>query len=131
MSLGAAEIAAYGALLGVVGALARDTYRVWHSRKTEKAAIEEALDRQPLVRQQLELGNVGEAVRHQSAIIDSQATHIKGQDSRIQGLEQREKALEAEAAGWESRYRGLESQMTEMRRRLDDCERRGGVDPQD
>lgn len=85
-----------------------------------------ALDRQPQIRQQLELGNVGEAVKHLNVIINSQAQHIQAQDgqlqhcnSEIERLNGRNSALEAEAEGWENKYRNLEESVN---RRIEEVE---------
>lgn len=72
--------------------------------------MEQALDHQPLVREQLELGNVGEAVKHLNVIIDSQASHIRAQDQRLAtceesmaSLSKTNEKLEAEIALWRER----------------------------
>lgn len=90
-------------------------------RRKERDEIDVALDRQPQVRQQLELGNVGEAVRHLNAIINSQANHIQAQeermtscDERIENLTLRNEALETECRNWELRYEEVSTRLHEI-----------------
>lgn len=111
-----AEAAAWMAALGAATALVNQAYNAFKKRSKEKDEVEEALDRQPIIRQQLELGNVGEAVSHLNVIINSQARHITAQDGRLAScdaelkhLSERNEALELEAAGWEHRYNELEA----------------------
>ena len=111
-----AEVAAWMAALGAAAALLNQAYQAFKKRSKEKDEVEEALDRQPIIRQQLELGNVGEAVSHLNVIINSQAKHITAQDSRLAScdtelkhLSERNDALEMEASGWERRYTELEA----------------------
>lgn len=112
--MNAADVAAWVAAIGGGIALIGQSINIFRKRQKEKDEIEEALEQQPLVRQQLELGNVGEAVKHLNAIINSQASHIQSQENqlkkcntRIEHLEDRNEALEAEASGWENKYRTL------------------------
>lgn len=123
LGLSGAETAAWVAAIGGIVALGTQLYTAVRKRKQEKTEIDQALDRQPMVRQQLELGNVGEAVKHLNAIIASQAAHIKQQDQRldqdeaeIARLRNRNDALEAEAESWERKHNELEREMREMRR---------------
>lgn len=110
------EVAAWVAALAGVTALATQTINALRKRKKEQSEIEEALSHSPEVRHQLELGNVGEAVKHLNFIIETQGTHIARQaerlthcDGEIERLRDREEALEAEAEGWQTQYRALEA----------------------
>lgn len=102
------EVAAWVAVIASVLALMKQGYDVIRNRRRERREISEALDRQPLIREQLELGNVGEAVKHLSAIIDAMGRESERYTARISHLENREQALEAEANGWEQRYHDRE-----------------------
>lgn len=85
MAIDGAEAGAWVAAFAAAGALGKQVYDALRHRKKEQNAIEEALDRQPLVRQQLELGNVGEAVKQLNLIIEIQAEHITTQNEQIKG----------------------------------------------
>lgn len=119
-AISGAEVAAWVAAVAGVTALLSQVVNGLRKRRREREEIEEALDRAPEVRHQLELGNVGEAVKHLNVIIESQAGHIRAQDERHQALQEeirhlkdRNEALEAEAATWERRYRKLEREREE------------------
>jgi chromosome segregation ATPase len=121
------EVAAWMAALGSGVALSVQAYNVFKKRRKEKEEIDEALDRQPLVKQQLELGNVGEAVKHLNAIISSQAKHMESQDQKLKSqseeirhLSLRNAALEAEAEGWERRYHEFQEDMDKKFQRMEE-----------
>lgn len=123
LGLSGAEAAAWMAAIGGIAALGTQFYNAMKKRRREKQEIDQALNRQPMVRQQLELGNVGEAVKHLNAIIESQANHIRQQDRRLEQdeaeiarLRERNEALECEAEGWERKHSELEKELKEMKR---------------
>lgn len=84
----------------------------------ERTQIEEALDKAPIVKQSLELGNIGDAVTHLNAIIVSQAKHIDSQDVKILHLQNRNAALEAEEDARERRIVELETLVRRLTREL-------------
>lgn len=84
--MSAATATSFAAIVaGVSGivALIMQFYRIIRDKKTERTSIESALDHQPAIRQQLELGNFGEAIKHLNEIIVTQAKHIDRQDETI------------------------------------------------
>lgn len=89
-------------------ALLKQAYDIIRQRKRERREIDQALDRQPLVKEQLELGNTRAAIEQLSAIIDQMAAAKQRDDQRahlrISELEVREREVEEEAEKWESRY---------------------------
>lgn len=108
----AAEAGAWIAAVGGAFALLSQGVNFLRKKKKEKSEIEQALDHAPEVRHQLELGNVGEAVKHLNAIVESQAEYIERQkktqeacDREIEHLKDRLDAAEGEAHGWEAKYR--------------------------
>lgn len=112
MVLTASEAVAWLAAITAAVALISQGYNSLKKRKKERSEIQHALDRAPEVKHQLELGNVGEAVKHLNSIMESQAKYIKSQDVKvaacegeIEHLKERNDALEAEAQGWETKYR--------------------------
>lgn len=126
VSFNAGEITAWTAAVAGVMALLNQGYGALKKRRQEREEIDEALDRAPEVRHQLELGNVGEAVKHLNVIIESQARHIKAADVReaerdreIQRLKEQNQALEAEAQGWETRYYELVRKFEDNRQEAD------------
>lgn len=86
-----------GAITGAV-ALGWQLFSVIKHRGEEKKQIEVALDHQPEIRQQLELGNFGEAIRHLNTIIVTQARHIDMQQERITFLETENERLRDKVA---------------------------------
>lgn len=70
------------ALLAVI-ALILQLSSMIRTRQRQTREIEMALDHQPEIRQQLELGNFGEAIKHLNEIIVTQARHIDRQDEII------------------------------------------------
>lgn len=121
------EIAAWMAAIASGVALSVQAYNALKKRRQEKEEIDEALDRQPMIKQQLELGNVGEAVKHLNAIISSQARHMEAQDKKlelqsteIQHLSLRNAALEAESEGWERRYNEFKEDMERKFQRMEE-----------
>lgn len=95
-------------------ALTKQAYDIVRQRKREKREINEALDRQPLVREQLELGNTRAAIEQLSAII-KQMDEAKRRDDkryhlRISELEARENELEHETERWEQKYNEASAQ---------------------
>lgn len=110
------EIAVWLAVGGSALALGKQVYDIWHKRHTEKVAIQDALDKQPLVREQLELGNVGEAVKVLNVIIEQQAGHL----TRLIADHARERAED------QREREGLERELDDVRRRLRACEERTG-----
>lgn len=128
------EASAWVAALAGAVAITLQAAQALRRRHREKEEIDDALDQQPMVRQQLELGNVGEAVKHLNVIINSQATHIKAQeirleacDTKIQELEDRNEALESEARTYRLQYEEIKQLMKEMEqrhnRRINELER--------
>lgn len=95
------EILAWLAVGAAALALVKSGYDFWTKRKTDRLAIDEALAKAPEVQKQLELGNVGEAVKHLNVIIQSQAAHIDRINTDNERLRNRELALETEIAGHE------------------------------
>lgn len=100
-----------GAIAGIV-ALSKAGLDTFKQRKRTKKAVEEALDHQPEVKRQLELGNVGEAVKHLNAIIDSQARHIDRLEQDYDSLRTENKDLRAENRVLRERLERVESQRT-------------------
>lgn len=107
------------AFLTGLAALAKQGYDIFRTRKRERREIDEALDRQPLVREQLELGNVGAAVEHLTAIIDQMAeakrrdeAEYEARDHRhrakVLGLEEELREVRAHAKEWERKYDALD-----------------------
>lgn len=68
-------IAIVGCIIAV-GTFSVQIYGMFKERKKEQREIDVALDHQPEIKEQLELGNIGAAVQHLNAIILSQANHI-------------------------------------------------------
>lgn len=89
-------------------ALTKQGYDILRQRKRERSEIDQALDRQPLVREQLELGNTRAAIEQLSTIIDQMAEAKQRDDRRyhvrISELEVREREVEDDARRWEQRY---------------------------
>ena len=89
-------------------ALGKQAYDIIRNRRRERRVLDEALDRQPLVREQLQLGNVGAAVEQLTAIIDQMAKAKQRDDiaatNRISFLEKEVREVEQEAENWEARY---------------------------
>ena len=116
------EIAAWvAALAGAVALISQATTAI-KKRKKEQSEIEEALDHAPEVRHQLEIGNVGEAVKHLNVILESQARYIKDQDTKLKNcddeithLKSINEAREEEAAAWERKYREMQRHHEEYR----------------
>lgn len=106
------DLAAVAALIVAVGTLTGQLYGILRKRKSEKRQLEEAATHAPQVMEQLELGNVGEAVKHVLAISDGQAKEIERLQVAQSRLQLRNDALEAEVDGYE---RIVESQAREMR----------------
>ncbi len=79
-----AEIGAWIAALAGGYALLSQVWNALQKRKKEGAEIEKALDRTPAIKQQLELGNVGQAIEHLNEIIESQARAGERDQRRIQ-----------------------------------------------
>jgi uncharacterized protein (DUF3084 family) len=67
--------------------------RKWKRERTE---VQVALDRNPVVKRQLELGNVEKAVEQLNTIIHLQAEHIDRQEVRIGELEKDNSKLRSE-----------------------------------
>ena len=112
-----AETGAWIAAIAGALALSKQGWDALKKRKQENLEIEDALNKAPEVKKQLELGNIGEAVTHLNAIIQSQNDHIKSQDDRlrkcddeIQRQRDRLEAAEAEADAWEIKYNDLKTQ---------------------
>jgi predicted RNase H-like nuclease (RuvC/YqgF family) len=84
--MNASEAAAWVAVIAALGSLLFQGINEWRKARKEKTEVEIALDKNPIIRQQLELGNVGEAVKHLNVVINSQAEHIKRQDDEIEEL---------------------------------------------
>jgi len=110
-------------------AIGKQVFDAMRNRRKTQNEVEEALNKQPLIREQLELGNWGEAIKQLNIIITSQADHIKRQDrdlesarNRITHLEDRNEALEAEAEGWEQRHDELKNQYDELETKCDNLE---------
>lgn len=128
--------AAWVGIVGAALALAKQGYDTFHNRRRERRQIDEALNRQPLVKEQLELGNVGEAVKHLSAIIDQMAAAKRRDDAeaaedvaraerRIAQLEDEVERERQERQEADERYEtllrahgALETQCGELRRTL-------------
>jgi hypothetical protein len=117
-----AQASAFAALMVSLLILAKQAFDLLRGRKKEALDIQEALEQQPLVREQLALGNVDKATAILNEIIASQAKHIQGQDARIARLEEHNDALETESEGWQSRYRELEEAHAALEARCDDME---------
>lgn len=91
--MSASEIAAWVAVVGAVFSLIVQAYRILRDRNKEKKEVEVALDRNPIIKKQLELGNIGAAVENLNAIIQSQARHIDRQEAEIRVLERENEEL--------------------------------------
>ena len=109
----AADVGIWVAIVTSALAMGKQIYDIYKKRHTERHEIEVALDKSPLVREQLELGNVGEAVRHLNAIINSQAEHIDRQDERIDEQQETIKNLSTKLARAQVRIRELEQYLAE------------------
>lgn len=62
-----------------------DTFR---KRRKEKEDLDQALDRTPQIKQQLELGNIGEAIKHLNDIIESEVAARLRAERVVDDLEQ-------------------------------------------
>jgi chromosome segregation ATPase len=96
VAVGAEQVAPWVAVVTAMTGIAYQGYNTFKGRKKEKAELAEALDKAPLVKEQLELGNTRGAVEVLNAIIESQLSFMTHQDQRV-------KALEAESKGWQKR----------------------------
>lgn len=101
----AAAWAAYIAVVASLIAVTKQAFDLVRNRKKERVDIQIALEQQPLVREQLEVGNMRGAVETLNLIIAAQAAQLTRQEKRLSGCEVRESELEAEAEKWEGRYR--------------------------
>lgn len=105
-----------------LGLLTKQGYDIFRNKRKERTAVQEALERQPLIKQQLEIGNVGEAVKHLNVIIATQARALDDESRRTERALERadnledelrecERTVEAQAItirNQERRIRGLE-----------------------
>jgi len=73
--------------------IGKQIYDAFKNRRKTRDEIEDALDKQPFIREQLEIGNFGEAIKQLNVIINSQAEHITRQDGRIEHLEEENEEL--------------------------------------
>lgn len=131
MSIGS-ETAAWGAAIAASAALLKQTYDIIRNRRTEKSAVADALDRQPLIKEQLEIGNWGSALSHVNTVVVLQAGQLDRAYARITHLESREEALEAEVDGYKRVLDETRTQNAKLGRRVDLCEqslRSLGIDP--
>lgn len=117
-----AEVGAWVAAITGAVALGSQVWKAIKNRTKERQQVNEALDHSPEIRQQLELGNVGEAIHHLNEIIETQSTAFQNQGRRLTACEeeilaQRERAdrAEAEAEHWEDKYEMLEHKLREER----------------
>jgi chromosome segregation ATPase len=110
----AAWIAGFSGLL----ALAIQGANIFKNRKKERRAVDEALDRNPIVRQQLELGNVAEAVKQLNIIIDTQARALDHETTRREAAERREDAMEEELHATEAKVDEQADQLREQQRTI-------------
>lgn len=124
------------AVVAATIALGKQVYDAVKNRNKTKLEIEEALDKQPLVREQLELGNWGEAIKHLNSIIQQQADHvdrqdkhIRAQDEKIRHLEARNEALEAESEAWERKTSQVEVKCDELEAEVIRLRRMLGIPP--
>jgi predicted RNase H-like nuclease (RuvC/YqgF family) len=122
-----AEIGAWIAALAGAYALGSQVWKAIKNRKKELTQINNALNIAPEARQQLELGNVGEAIRHLNEIIKSQDNHIRNQTQRMTECDreidtQRSRADQAEdeAQEWEDKYLDAQQKIREMERTHED-----------
>lgn len=115
MALSGAEIGAWVAACAGVVAIGKQVWDGIKNRRRELKQIDEALDRAPEVRQQLELGNIGEAVQHLNTIITSQSAALGRSAEDNERLREHLQSAEAEADGWEHRFDECE----ESRRKLE------------
>jgi hypothetical protein len=118
-----AEVGAWIAALAGAYALGSQVWKAMKNRKKEARQINEALDTAPEVRQQLELGNFGDAVRHLNDILQSQNTHIVNQRNRLTECDQeidrerlRGDRAEEEAQRWEDKYQEAAQHIRTMER---------------
>lgn len=118
--------AAWSAAIAAAVALTTQAVSALRKRKKEKVEINEALDRAPEVRHQLELGNVGEAVKHLNFIIESQAAHIKAQDERQKTCDERLTAQDRQLAAQENQIDTLQRENAELRQQIADLRRTYG-----
>lgn len=123
--MNAVEAVTWLAAITALTSLGKQAFDIVRKRKQEKASIVDALDKQPIIRQQLELGNVGTAVSHLNQIIVQQAQQLDRAYDRIEHLEGREQALEAEVDG----YQRINVAQKRRLDRLEDWLRLQGYDP--
>lgn len=81
--------------------MSKQLYDILKNRKREKTMVQEALDKQPQIKQQMELGNIEVVTRLLNEQILRQANQLDRAYDRIDHLEHRENALEAEVEGYQ------------------------------
>lgn len=109
------DLVAYLTAATLLFALIGKGYQTWKKHKTDQDDVAAALDRQPAIRQQLELGNWGEAIRHLNTIIVTQSEFATSQSLRVRDLEAREREMEAKVDALEADN----SRLSSDNRRLD------------
>lgn len=97
-------------------ALMTEVFKAIKNRKREKFELEEAINKAPIIRQSLELGNFDVAIKNLLAINTSQAAHIDRQDKAIKSLQTENKTLHKENEACQDRIEHLES-IIERRRK--------------
>jgi predicted nucleic acid-binding Zn-ribbon protein len=105
------DVGSIVAIVGCIIAVTTFSFQIislFRERKKDQKAIDEALDRQPYIKQQLELGNWGTAIEQLNKIIVTQAKHIDRVEKENADLRTENTDLEMRVEFCERRIRELE-----------------------
>lgn len=112
-----AEFAAWAAALVGAYTLASQVWNAIKKHRKESDEITAALDRTPEVKQQLELGNVGEAIKHLNDIIEAQARDSHRKDLRIEELSREVEELRDRAESGDDKCEATEQELRDEKAR--------------
>lgn len=113
--MNASEVAAWLAVVGAAFGLTIQAYNIIKGRKKEQTELQEALDKAPLVRDQLEIGNVSGAVATLNLIIENQNKYIAELNARHQA---EENELREEIRALKEELRQVSLQLAECRKKI-------------
>src|SRR5690349_7315038 len=109
------EVAPWVALVATILGLIYQGYTTFKNRKKERTELEAAVRSQPLIEEQLRVGNFEGAVKVLNMIIEQQNAHIARQDQRLT-------AVEAESSGWQQRANNAALRADEAERKAERLE---------
>jgi hypothetical protein len=111
------DIITYLTAAGIVFALYMQIRQVWREHNKEKQYIEDALDKRPEVREQLQVGNFKGAIEALNAVNAGQAKYIQTLEERLTTVEARADRCEIRADAAEEFAKKAEARAEEARRK--------------